>query len=435
MSEGKEIINFYYEKDNQQARVYNYTENTFKTMTMTNVYKLKKRFFIFKGYDCSDEGLTEYAKDFFSWTNEIKNDKIFKVYYPAYKSHEDVAIGYFKMLCRTKKRALDYTNFWNHEDIDPTEYKWIESCNNAGLTYCEAGTYDNCNGYDFSSQYPAIFASHTFRVPTKRGTQQTIKIIPTKGIKLGMYRVKITSNDIRFKKVFAFSKKDVYTNISLIFAMECKTKFGYDINIELLQHENNCYLYEESITTGNIIFGYWFDIMAGLKQRYPKNKLIKNMTSALWGRLAQHNKLFKTEQECEDEEIDYVDNYNPKHAYYIRDSTFNKKGEEVFELVNCQQPYYYAIARTKPFLLSKSRDLIGKVARKYVDSVVRIHTDNVTFNTEHDDACFEQDTFKLIKELKTSGKIHFVRTDCYKHFDNDKYTTKNYSKYLKNIDE
>lgn len=426
-------INFYYKTGNEEARVYNSTTKKFKTIPMSDVYKLKKRFFMFKGYECVDGGLKEYAKDFDIWIDQIKNDDKFGFEYIKFKSHEDVTMRYFEKLCRTKKDKLLYTNFFNHEDIDCTEYKWVESCNNSGLTYCEAGTYDNCNGYDFSMQYPAIFASHTFRVPTRSGTEQTIKTIPIKGLKLGFYRVKITSTDTRFKKIFGFSKQNVYTNISLIFAIECKEKYGYDINIELLLHPNNCYIYEEAITTGNVIFGYWFDIIAGLKQRYPKNKLIKNMSSALWGRISEHNRLFKTEQECEDEELDYLDNYSPNHDYYIRDSTFNKKGEEVFELVNCKQPYRYSIARTKPFLLSQSRSLIGKVARKYIDDVIRIHTDNVTFDTEHDDVCFEKDTFKLIKEEKTTGKIHFVRTDCYKHFTNDKYTTKNYENYENNV--
>lgn len=425
-------INFFFEKGNQQARVFNYTTNKFKTMNMSDVYKLKKRFFMYKGYECTDNGLKEYAKDFFIWVKELKNDETFGFEYTKYKSHEDITMRYFEKLCRTKQDKLLYTNFWNHEEVDSTEYKWIESCDNSALTYCESGTYENCNGYDFSSQYPAILASKTFRVPTKKGTEQTINSISTKGLKMGYYKVKITSNDVRFKKIFRFSKTNVYTNISLLFAMECETKYNYVVNIELIKGENNCYIYDEAITTGNVIFGYWFDIMFGLKLRYPKNKLIKGMTTALWGRISQHNRLFKTEQECEDEDIDYLDNFNIDHAYYIRDSTFNKKGEEVFELVNCKQPYRYAIARLKPFILSKSRDLIGKVARKYIDDVIRIHTDNVTFNTEHDDVCFEQDTFKLIKEEKTSGKIHFVRTDCYKNFTDDKYTTKNYEKYLNN---
>lgn len=432
MSDYLPTINFYYKTGNEEAIVFNATTNKFKKMSMTDVYKLKKRFFMFKGYECTEGGLKAYATDFFRWVDQIKKDEKFGFDYTKYKSHEDVTMRYFEKLCRTKKDKLLYTNFFNHEDIDSTEYLWIESNNNAGLIYCEAGTYDDCHGYDYSMQYPAIFASQTFRIPTKRGTEQTIKEIPTKGLKMGYYKVKITSNDKRFIKVFGFSKKNVYTNISLIFAMECKTKFNYDINIELIQEPNNCYIYEECITTGNVIFGYWFDIISGLKQRYPNNKLIKNMSSALWGRIAQHNRLFRTEQQCEDEDLDYLDNYNKNHDYYIRSSTFNKKGEEVFELVNCKQPYRYAIARTKPFLLAQSRSLIGKVARKHIDHVVRIHTDNVTFNTEHDDVCFEKDTFKLIKEEKTTGKIHFVRTDCYKHYTNDKYTTKNYAKYENN---
>lgn len=42
---------------------------------------------------------------------------------------------------------------------------------------------------------------------------------------------------------------------------------------------------------------------------------------------------------------------------------------------------------------------------KYIDSVIRIHTDNVTFNKEHDDVLYESKTFKLTKEAKTTGLI------------------------------
>ena len=85
-------INFYYEIKNQEARVFNHTKNKFKTMKMTDVYKLKKRFFVFKGYECSDEGLKQYANDFFIWTNEIRNDSKFGFDYTNYKSHEDVIL-------------------------------------------------------------------------------------------------------------------------------------------------------------------------------------------------------------------------------------------------------------------------------------------------------------------------------------------------------
>ena len=39
--------------------------------------------------------------------------------------------------------------------------------------------------------------------------------------------------------------------------------------------------------------------------------------------------------------------------------------------------------------------MTGKVAIKYIDDVVRICIDNVTFNKVHDDVVFERNTFKL----------------------------------------
>ena len=74
--------------------------------------------------------------------------------------------------------------------------------------------------------------------------------------------MKITSNDIRFKKVFGFNKKNVYTHTSLFFALMCKIKEGYNIDIELVLEDNNCYIYgknkDGNITKGSNIFGKWF---------------------------------------------------------------------------------------------------------------------------------------------------------------------------------
>lgn len=426
-------MNFYYDLKNNEARVFDLTTNEYKTMTLSEVYSLKKRYYAIGLDDISDEGLKGFANDFINWVEDLQEDEEFNFNYKKYNSHEEVAIVFFKKLCRPKNKRQAYTFYENHDDIDCVEYKWIEACENSGLIYCESGVYE-CYGYDFSSQFPAILASKGFRIPTKRGKEQTIKEIPIKNMQVGFYKVKITSNDKRFDKIFMFSEKNVYTNISLVFAMMCKKKYNYDIDIELIQEENNCYLYGnntlQDITFGSNIFGYWNKVIMGLKGRHPKNKLIKHMSSALWGRFAQHNRIFKTLKECEDEGIDYYDDYSLKHEYYIRDSKFNKKGEEVLELVNCKKPYKYSIARIKPFLLSKSRELTGKIAREYIDDVVRIHTDNVTFNKEHDDVMTKTEQgFKLTKEKKTTGKIHFVRANCYKNYTNEKYTTKNYHYY------
>ena len=74
------------------------------------------------------------------------------------------------------------------------------------------------------------------------------------------------------------------------------------------------------------------------------------MTSALWGRLAEHNRLFKTEEQIIEEGLDVVLRYNVNHNYYIRNITQNREHEDLCEIVNCKNPYYYKIARIKPFL-------------------------------------------------------------------------------------
>jgi hypothetical protein len=223
------------------------------------------------------------------------------------------------------------------------------------------------------------------------------------------------------------------------------TKENYNVKIELIEEKDNCYLYGKnkkgdivkgSIVKGSIVFSKWYKYLFELKEKFHENKLVKFMTSALWGRLAQFNRLFKTDEEIINENLDVSLEYDINHDYYIRNITQNRKGDDVYELVNCKKPYYYNIARIKPFLLAKSRDMIGKVAIKYIDSVIRLHTDNVTFNKQHDDVVFESKTFKLTKENKTTGLIEWRRCDCYKNYTDEKYTTKNFKDdLLDDIDE
>jgi actin-related protein len=86
-------------------------------------------------------------------------------------------------------------------------------------------------------------------------------------------------------------------------------------------------------------------------------------------------------------------------------------------------------------LLSYARNLTGKSAAKYVNDIVRICVDNVCFDKEHDDICYENYTFKLVKEMKTTGLIDFKSAMVYKHFDHSEYTTKNYDKGTDTDDE
>jgi hypothetical protein len=85
----------------------------------------------------------------------------------------------------------------------------------------------------------------------------------------------------------------------------------------------------------------------------------------------------------------------------------------------------------KPFLLAKSRSNTGRVGLQYIDDVVRICVDNVTFKKKHDDVMLEFENnmkkkLKLLKEDKTSGIIKWRNARCYKNF-----TTGYQSKHFK----
>jgi hypothetical protein len=410
-----ENIYVYFEEANNEVRLYNLTTNKYSRTTLQKVYKLKA-FAMGKGYEATDKELKRYATDFKEWIEDLKDNDIFKFNYLKDGSHKGATINMFKRLCHG-----EYQRF---EPIDAIEYKWIESCSKSPLYYCKAGTY-NCHGYDFKLQYPSIISYGSFEIPFKAGKET--KITELTKLKLGYYKVHIISNDERFRKIFMFSKHNVYTNTSILFAMKCQ-KEGYNIDIKLSEDEINCYVYErDGIIRGEQVFRTWFKVLSKLKERFPKNGLIKTMASSLWGQLSRHNIIFRTEDQIIEEGIDAVLEYDPEHEYYVYEISKNRKREDVYHLVKCEQPYYLNIGRFKQFLLSYARTLTAKVAMKYIDDVVRICVDNVTFNEEHDDVIFSNGTFNLLKENKTTGLIDFKSAMVYKHFDNPKYTTKHYN--------
>jgi hypothetical protein len=291
-----------------------------------------------KGFDATDKGLKEFGTKFMEDVDELKNNNTFKIDYIKDGSHKAVTINMFKRLAHGKYQMF--------EPIDGTEYRWIEACNNGSLYYCKPGTY-NCYGYDFKSQYPGILAYKGFEIPFKTGTEMKINNLDK--IQMGFYKVRITSNDTNFKKIFAFSKSNVYTHYSVLFALR-SIKDGYNVKIELVDKDVNCYVYDNnSKTRGSVIFSKWYDILFGLKEKLTKNILIKTITSSLWGQLARNNVIYRTEEEIMDNEIDVSLEYDTNHKYFVREITNYKNGTQKYHLVESKQPYYMNIARIKPF--------------------------------------------------------------------------------------
>ena len=337
-----EIFYFYYENSNGDKVIINSRTKEIKTYGYEE-YKMfnksKTIYHMMKGFDANEEGLNKYVNDFKEWATELKNNKVLNIdifrYYNLYIAVEMT----FKRLCKGK--------YESHDKITEKERQWQEKCYNGALTYCDDSAIDlitECFTYDYSSQYPKILASNSFFIPTKEGKEYKLKKLPDmKGMQTGYYHAKITCNNIEFKKLFSFSEDDVYTDRSLYQAMKHQKEFN--VKIELVTDvEYNSYLYDDDcLVSGSKIFGGWFKKLSELKKLFPKNPIIKFMSSAIWGFICKKTPIYKSEQEITNENLDVGVGKNTKRRYRIIKQYFNHGTPGKYELSDRQQgqKYFY----------------------------------------------------------------------------------------------
>ena len=368
--------------------------------TVTNKSNTDHSFHLFKGYDASTAGIKRYKDDFDSWCSEILKNPFLNIDYKAYYNHSIAVESTFKRLCKGK--------YEHHEPILPIEKHWFDKCYNGGLTFCNPGTHESY-GYDFSSFYPSILASKDFYIPVKQGEEIFLTELNenSKKLKTGFYRVKITSNHPHVKKIFAFSSDDVYTKLSLAFAMKHKEEFKFNIDL-IVDDKPNAYVYSH-VVASSTIFGRWFKILYLIKKQYPKNKLIKHLLSSVWGSLSRANIIYKTWEEIEKEGLKVsMDGLDGESDYMIRDKKIYSD-REYYELQSTKQPYKFNI-RLMPFLVSYGRNKIAEVAMKDIEAVIRIQTDGIVFNKEQEQ---DFDIPMLTNDEKTTGVITWSHTNKY----------------------
>ena len=392
---------FYYKMNSAMYRVLDVKNYIFSDMSHEKCMKLEYAYQLFKGYEASDEGIKQYGKDFRAWCREMRFTKNLSIDYKKFHSHLGAVKCVFMQYCRGK--------YEHHEKIKKVENGYFQDCYNAGLQFCEPGVF-NSYGYDFSGFYPSLLIDDNFLIPAKKGKEKYLKKLKKRfKLKYGIYRVKITSDNKNFKKIFSFSPKHTYTHISLKHAMKYKKKF--DVNIELIVDDKpNAYIYRtKDLVKASEIFGEWYNRLIQLKKLYPKNKLVKHLMSSLWGTLTQYNMIYKSYDELEKEGYDW--GYTKECDYIVQDKymSAHSNDEENYKLLDSNNPFKYNI-RLLPFLLSYARNKIAEVALKDIDNVIRIHTDNVTFKKDP-----KLDIPNLLREDKTSGMIEWRHVNGYNH--------------------
>jgi hypothetical protein len=390
-------------RDNQY-KTYKPATNQFSIIDYQSFESIEKQYEIMQGYDDTDEGIIRFYIDFKKWNDEIFQQKSIdsKSFFDinSYTMYYNNNCAVIETLYRNSNK--DIFDFKKCTDIITyKESLWIENCHNGGLCYCKNGTYEKCYGVDFKGFYPKLLGSKEYdlQIPIKGGSTYKLNSLDENNLKFGFYRVKIECFNPDFLKIFKFSSHNIYTHYSLAYAFKYQTHFN--IKIELIMDvEFNAYLYNDNdLRYTNEIFDKWYNRLMILKNKYPKNKLVKHLLSSSWGGVSSKNKIYKKDEELGEFDWDTVDNGSNE---YILCECSNDDSNEYNTLIDVKKIYNYQI-RLKPFLLSYSRNVMGHIAfNNSFDKIIRIYCDNICYSEKVD--CNDKNMFF---EEKTSGNINW----------------------------
>lgn len=360
-----------------------------------------RNFFVLKGDYHNDDGiidgnsLIKFYNDFKKWNDELWSHM---VSYDYYYNHNNAVLGAFN-------KNSDNSIIANMDKITLEEDRLFDKCNNGGHMQFNTD-YSNqtiqCFSYDFSANYPSLMVKEDFLIPSVTYTNCKMKIIP-KVFKLGIYKVKVSSNHPDFKKVFTFSKNHCYTNYSLNWALEIKDRF--DVQFEIIDDDVNAFIYKEFVS-GKQLFGKWYDKLVSIKDKHPKNKLVKNLLSSLWGSLQKKNTNYISVAKFDADIKKQQESIILEHKYKANGQN------EYYEICKIDNLYKVNI-RLKSFLSSYARVNISRVILDNIDSFVRSHTDSATFTREIDYQKYE----RLLPEDKTTGTITWSNVNRYQKIE------------------
>jgi hypothetical protein len=348
----------------------------------------------------ADTLLSSYLDNFNIWCDELDKEIKMSMKYRMCLSHSVATELVFKFYTAKNKHLYE-----NSERIDEIEYKWIERTYNGGLMFCDKQKEPiQTFSYDWNFFYARLLGTKGLYIPNNKGYETTLNELPDE-LQLGFYHVKITSTNPDSKKIFAFNlDENVYNYYDLLFVIQ--NQIEYDFKIELIQDgEPNAYLYDDYFETSEL-FQSWFNKLSYLKRNYPHNQLIKQLGSSLWGVLSQHNSIDVEYNEYKQNK----DKYKNYDIYDIKEfgEPFTENWKKYYVLIDSSDPYKYNI-RLKSWLNSYARINTAKIAMTDIKNVIRIHTDSISFKTEHPE--LNNDLMKL--ENKSSGNILWNNVNNY----------------------
>jgi len=380
--------------------------------------------------DSVEKLLIDYAHNIVIWAHEIKQCKSMRINFDyfsdaingkkIFRNHSSNIITIYKLLLPKHAKQI----YEKMPVVSSFEYLFFEKCYNGSAQKIKAKGDYKCVGYDFRMSYLTILSSnvyfkkkdnsyeqHLFETPTTEGYQSFVNKLIKHNVHYGIYNCVISSDNADFNNMFHIAANNHYTHYDIEFCLKHKNK--YNIKIEMVtKNKYNCLLYDNLID-GKEIFGNLYSRMSDLKNELPSNKLIKMISSSIWGRLSKSNTTWKTDEEIEEKNIEIDLDYDEDGTHLFLDELTTEDGSQLTQLLDKKKPYAFNY-RLKPFLLSFQRILIAIIIQKNIKHFIRCHTDNIVFHKEIGelDIC---GTF--VKEKKTSGNLYFSNVNHYCEID------------------
>lgn len=362
------------------------------------------------------ESLLDYRKKFLHACSEFENE----YNYRRKLTHTKAVKTLFKFKSKT---TLEHIKL---QPITQDEFKLFESCSNGSLQNLDP-EYINKEveafGVDFPAYYPNLLGNKIFKKELKIAKSEGKKVyfksenFDFKNIKYGIYNVEIKIKHPKIYKIFTFSKANYYTHYSILFALELKNKYNFDVEIKILNGVSMTWE-EKQLLPVYEIFRTWFNFMNELKSKYPNNFIIKKAFSSLWGILCEYKRVrVKTEEDLIKYDCSFNDDDDTEYKI-IDMKVFSKRTQ--YELVSRKRPYKNEICRIKPFLMAVQRNYIGRmlVSNDLLDNTVRIHTDGIVLNKHVDFSKILPEYYPKPEE-KTSGKLIFKNVNYYAKYCNE----------------
>lgn len=413
-NKGKQYI---YYKDGANIVLYN-----------TETKKLEKRkrgdtpnyaYELMAGYEATIKGMQAYEKDFNAYCEDLKRSQVEKIIYRKYwNDYGALEITFNRFSDKAIRDRLSAS-------VTMNEVEWIQRCNNGVHSYLDEEYLEKkvqCYGYDYSGFYPWIMSLKLLMIPKVEGKNCILNSIDEIDIrKPGFYRVKVSYTNKNLCKVFQFSKDDTYTHTSIKFLkyihhnMPKIFKEG-DVTLELIQDgKPNAHIYDEWFT-GDEVFGKWYDIMSKLKEEQPKNKLIKWLTSGLWGYLSR----YKYDYIDDEETFEYEDE---EYRFLNVNMYCDEEGNNIHKMINREKPGTRLLL-LKPFITSLGRKYLAEAIYKFdpeLRNIIRCYCDDLVLRKPIDKIPNTKN-FKLLKpEKKTTGILFFKSRGRYYNATEDIY--------------